>query len=972
MAGMKLRLVLFTAALIAIFWANALLEIRERRASAIREAERETSTLALTLEEQVHNSISAADLTLRLVVRMAEEGNWANANDAELAGQGYLKQMAAEIPQINNLAIVSRDGAIVAQSIGPITGMTAVDREYYTVHRDAPDIGTHISPAVRGRASGRNVVTVSRAIVAKDGSFAGVAVAAMNPNYFHKTYTALDLGLEGAIALFDIRGAVINRQPNPGNVIGESAAHFPLFTEHLLRAPIGSFTSKSPFDGTVRIVSYRHIAATPFIVLVGKSQAETLEPWRWELRRATLALGIISLLLMFGCMLILRETASRQKSLEASEHRFRSTFDHAPVGIAQLDLEGRWLLTNSALCQILGYSEAELRETSFADLTHPDDRGASRAAWDAMVRGELSLCSSEKRYLRKNGQAIWVSLTASLQSGADRGKPYVLSILADITSRKSAEADLLAKSEQLRQSEETSRKQALILQSIIASMADAVIVADEQRRIVLFNPAARALFGEPPVGSVNPDDCPRQFGLYRADGQTLLSPEEVPLGRALLGDSIDSAEIYVRNATMVDGAYISVSSRPMLDDAGIIRGAVVVCRDITEARLTGEALRQAQKMEAVGQLTGGIAHDFNNLLQVIMGNSEILAEVLKNSRPQQKLAQMTLTAAQRGAELTSQLLSFSRRQALQPRPTDVRRLVAETEALLSGAIGAAIEFKQEFPPDLWQVVVDPGMLQNALVNLVLNARDSMPNGGRITIQVENFVCDDAYASRQKDVRPGDYVRINVADTGVGIPPANLEKVFEPFFTTKEVGKGSGLGLSMVYGFIQQSGGAIHIRSAEGYGTVVQLYLPRAVATSRQPAAHANAVPQGSETILVVEDDPPVRDFVVAALRSLGYAVLATADSQTALQCLKAYDGVVHLLFSDIVMPGGMTGWELAKHAIVLRPSLKVLLTSGYADAVSGRSHSKTDYPLLLKPYSKAELATAIRAALGSEQARMAS
>jgi CheY-like chemotaxis protein/anti-sigma regulatory factor (Ser/Thr protein kinase) len=271
------------------------------------------------------------------------------------------------------------------------------------------------------------------------------------------------------------------------------------------------------------------------------------------------------------------------------------------------------------------------------------------------------------------------------------------------------------------------------------------------------------------------------------------------------------------------------------------------------------------------------------------------------------------------------------------------------------------------------VVVVCGMLQNALVNLVLNARDSMPNGGRITIKAENFTCGQAHALRQKNVRPGDYVCISVADTGVGIPQANLEKVFEPFFTTKEVGKGSGLGLSMVYGFVQQSGGTIQIRSSEGYGTVVQLTLPRAADTlSQQPAAHPNAVPQGSETILVVEDHPLVCDFVVAALRGLGYAVLATNDGQTALQCLKAYEGAVHLLFSDIEMPGGMTGWDLAKHAVLLRPSLKVLLTSGYAEAANSRSHSQTDQAMLPKPYSNAELAIAIRKALDLDQARMAS
>jgi signal transduction histidine kinase len=446
-----------------------------------------------------------------------------------------------------------------------------------------------------------------------------------------------------------------------------------------------------------------------------------------------------------------------------------------------------------------------------------------------------------------------------------------------------------------------------------------------------------------------------------------LTVDEVPLARALRGEHVDSAEIYVRNPVKPDGAFVSVSARPMTDDKGVIRGAVVVCRDITEARQTNEALRQAQKMEAVGQLTGGIAHDFNNLLQVILGNSEILVEALKNNASHQKLASMSLTAAQRGADLTSQLLSFSRRQSLQPRPTDVQQLVAETEGLLSGAVGATIAIKHKFPPQLWQAVVDPGMLQNALVNLVLNARDAMPDGGSITIEAENFVCDRAYANRHKEVAPGDYVRINVIDTGLGIPAANLEKVFEPFFTTKDVGKGSGLGLSMVYGFVQQSGGAIRIRSIEGHGTIVRLYLPRAttVAPAQESATPVVSVPHGSETVLVAEDDPLVRDFVVAALRSLGYTVLSANDAESALDCLTTHAGTVHLLFTDIVMPGGMSGWELAKRATALHPSLKVLFTSGYTDAAGYPQSRSAPGPLLNKPYGKADLATAVRQALAT-------
>ncbi len=466
--------------------------------------------------------------------------------------RAYLRDVKAELPQVANLVLIDASGRFVAQSTGPLpSGIDAREREYFEALLQNPDKEQHISHAFYGRMSEKLIFAVTRRIRDNQGNFIGMIVASIDPSYYRNIYASLDIGRHGVIALFDAQGILIERFPNVEGTIGHSIADRPLFAEHLRRAPAGIYIAALQRDGGVRIVGYRKVDNAPLVITVAKSLSEILTPWRREVWREGLTVGGISLLLILGCMLILRETASRhksQKSLQESEQRFRSTFDHAPVGIAHLDLDGRWLLTNSALCKILGYSEAELRETSFADLTHPDDRAASRASWDAMVRGELSLYSNEKRYLRKDGQAVWVSLTASLQSGAGREHSYVLSILADITSRKSAEADLLAKSEQLRQSEETSRKQALILQSIIASMADAVIVADEQRRIVLFNPAARALFGEPPVTAVNPEDCVRMFGLYHIDGETPLSADEFPLGRALQGDNIDSAEIYVRNA----------------------------------------------------------------------------------------------------------------------------------------------------------------------------------------------------------------------------------------------------------------------------------------------------------------------------------------------------------------------------------------------------------------------------------------
>lgn len=488
MAGMKFRLVLFTVAVMAVVWAQTIFNIYDHRRSAIRDAEREVSTLARTLEVEALSSIGATDLLIRLVMQEVRERGWLTSatRASERDIEAYLRDVKAELPQIANMVLIDARGQFFGQSVGPIPqGIDASEREYFKALLQNPDMDLHISHGFYGRMSEKLVFAVTRRIRDENGKFIGMIVASVDPSYYRNIYASLDIGGEGVIALFDSNGVLIERYPNPQGIVGNAIAGGPLFAEHLVRAPAGSYINALQRDGVIRIIGYRAVADAPLVITVAKSLSDSLAQWRHEAAREGLTVGGITLLLAFGCILILRETASRQrsqKSLEESEHRFRSTFDHAPVGIAQLDLDGRLLLTNSALCEMLGYSEAELRETSFADLTHPDDRAAGRAAWNAMVRGELSLYSSEKRYLRKGGQPIWISLTGSLQS-AERG-PYVLSIFADITSRKNAETDLLAKSKQLRQSEETSRKQALVLESIIAGMADAVIVADEQHRIV--------------------------------------------------------------------------------------------------------------------------------------------------------------------------------------------------------------------------------------------------------------------------------------------------------------------------------------------------------------------------------------------------------------------------------------------------------------------------------------------------------
>ena len=380
-----------------------------------------------------------------------------------------------------------------------------------------------------------------------------------------------------------------------------------------------------------------------------------------------------------------------------------------------------------------------------------------------------------------------------------------------------------------------------------------------------------------------------------------------------------------------------------------------------------QKLTQSQKMEAMGQLTGGVAHDFNNLLTVILGNAEHLAEKLAAHKELHDIAASIASAAERGSDLTRSLLAFARKQPLMPRTIDIGRKIVGMEQLLRRTLGEHIECEFRLDENLWQASVDPGQLASALLNLVLNARDAMPSGGKLTVAVQNISLGESDVDVNGQTRPGDYVMVAVTDTGTGMTAEVAGRAFEPFFTTKEVGKGTGLGLSMVYGFAQQSGGAMQIRSEPGHGTAVRLFFPRVATrrTSAAPSAGQQAKPTGSETILMVEDDDMVRSYVESELKALGYRVIVTRNGPAALAILRGPEKI-HLLFTDIVMPGGMFGTELAKEAARLRPDVKILLTSGHTEhpveAIDGGGRTVR---ILNKPYRRHDLAAMLRSALNA-------
>ena len=449
--------------------------------------------------------------------------------------------------------------------------------------------------------------------------------------------------------------------------------------------------------------------------------------------------------------------------------------------------------------------------------------------------------------------------------------------------------------------------------------------------------------------------------------------------------------------------FLDFVYQPIIDPDGSVSGIFVLGYDVTEQKRTADelerykdqledmvrdrtraleeseserrraeaALRQSQKMEAIGQLTGGVAHDFNNLLQILSGNLQMLQRGITASDDRRRM-EAALNAVDRGAKLASQLLAFARRQPLEPRAVNLGRLVRDMDDLLRRALGEAIELETVIAGGLWNTLADPDQVQNALLNLAVNARDAMDGAGRLTIEAGNAMLDDLYALQHEDVQPGQYIMLAVSDTGSGMSPEVLEKVFEPFFTTKREGRGTGLGLSMVYGFVKQSHGHIKIYSEVGQGTTVRIYLPRTHSAEEVvPQLAVLPVEGGRETILVVEDDPVVQATVVDLLNDLGYTVLRTSDAQSALDLVQS--GVlIDLLFTDVVMPGTVRAPELARQVQTLQPHAAVLFTSGYTEnAIVHGGRLDPGVNLLSKPYRREDLARKVRHTLNNRRQALA-
>ncbi|WP_249165186.1 PAS domain-containing sensor histidine kinase [Bradyrhizobium sp. AUGA SZCCT0431] len=521
-----------------------------------------------------------------------------------------------------------------------------------------------------------------------------------------------------------------------------------------------------------------------------------------------------------------------------------------------------------------------------------------------------------------------------------------VTVLRDVTEQKRA-LQALVDSEQM-------------AQTIVSTALDAFVQTDENGFVLEWSPQAEALTGWTRAETVGVKLVELVFPehLRAAHRQRIAKFLRETAGGAM-------GMRYEAPALHRDGHefFVEVSLTALRRGDGYIINAFV--RDITQRRIAEERLIQAQKMDTVGQLTGGIAHDFNNMLTVITGTIEILADGVKDVPHLASITKLISDAADRGANLTASLLAFARKQPLQPAEIDVNDLVREAVRLLAPTVGKNIEIEVALSDDAWPAFVDRSQLSSAVVNLAINARDAMANGGKLTIATGNITLGVPEAVARGVERAGDYVAVEVSDTGTGIPPPILDKIFEPFFSTKEVGQGTGLGLSMVFGFAKQSGGSVDVRSEEGSGTTFTIYLPKADTSALQPSTRDEDLPVqgGSETILCVEDDRKIRDYVTMQLESLGYKVISAANADEALAIVNQR-AKFDLLFTDVVMPGSMNGRQLAETLMARRPSLRVLFTSGYSDgALPLKNRAGHGIPLLTKPYRRAELARTLRRCL---------
>lgn len=970
--------------LAAVYGVLALLITNDRR-DAVANATRTTDNLVRIVDQSYSHIFRSVDSTLQFLRRAYQQSRSPDGL------QAWLNDTAARTDLEYRFVILDKDGKAVAASTGVGSGSGMIpagqnfaDRDYFQRQKEASTDELFFSEPLQSRLDNRPTIVVTRRLVGQNGTFEGIVAAIVSPDSLVKVGADLNLGPNGAFGLIGMDGIVRARAVNgkaievpSGTRLGPSSTLF----SHLTKARNGHFFNRfRSFDQFTRLVAYRVIGDYPLIATVSVTEEYI---YRHANRQAQVY-WIIALLITAAILLGIRWGIAREQKLLAaqddlrrSQERYRLVEEAVNDGIWDWNIESGENYKSPQWKRLMGVSAEEAPSLeAFHELIHPDDRAAAQEALRAHLKdGEPYMI--EFRIKHADGRYIWVQSRGLAQRNADGKAVRMVGTLADITERMQSEASLKESRDNLARAERL---------ALLGHFKNDLV-----SKAITWSDGIYAMFG-----------FSSEHSLTVRSFYEMVLPEDQPALKKAGKDVMAGREIpyLVIRARRPDGAIVDLElwMTPVRDSAGAITGIFGTVQDVTIRRRTEELLARAnqelearvsartaelaqemrrreeaqmtlgqmQKMEAVGQLTAGVAHDFNNLLSVIAGSLEFVDRAAaRGLTADPDLVDAAMRATRRGRELVRRLLAFSRQTPLRAEATPIDQMVLDTLRLLQRTLGTNIDLVTRLNAKDAVISVDRNQLANALLNLAINARDAMPEGGQITITTECRPCEPAIA---KSLRwpTGEEVCITVSDTGFGMTEDVLARAAEPFFTTKADGLGSGLGLSMVQGFTEQSGGQLKIDSAPRAGTSVTIRLPR-IASTCQPDEVDNAAAaadmESEKTVLLVEDDADVRIVAGAQLRHLGFKVHAVANGMEALDLIVS-PAKIDILLTDVVLPGGLDGVSLIKEAITARPGMGIVCMSGYDPAQKHRKWlSQQNIAFLEKPFNTQKLGQTLEMAV---------